>query len=199
MNPSNVKKKQAARELPLQITFRNMAASPALETSIRMKAGRLDRFSGHITACHVIVEVPHRHQHQGNLYHVRIDVSVPGWELNVSREPAEHHAHEDAYVAIRDAFDAVVRQLEGYVRRQRGQTKLHEGTPEGHVLRLVSADHGFIETPYGREIYFHRNSVLGDGFDMLELGDCVHFVEEEGEKGPQASTVRPHGKGREGR
>jgi ribosomal subunit interface protein len=178
-------------QLPLQITFRDMAPSDAIEANIRQKARRLDRFSRHIMSCRVVVEAPHRHSHQGKLYHVRISITLPGGEVVVSREPAEHHAHEDVYVAIRDAFDAAVRQIEDYVRLQRGKTKRHELPPHGYVARLApDEDYGFIETPDGREIYFHRNSVLADGFDRLAVGDEVQFVEELGEKGPQASTVR---------
>jgi len=182
-------------ELPLQITFRNMPASPAVEANIREKVARLDRFSKHIIACRVIVEMPHRHHHQGKRYHVRIDLTVPGGELAVSREPAMRHEYEDVYVAIRDAFDTTVRQIEDYVRRQRGQTKMHETLPHGRIARLVAdEDHGFIETPDGREVFFHRNSVVGDGFDRLKLGSQVYFVEEQGEEGPQSSTVRAVGK-----
>ncbi len=53
---------------------------------------------------------------------------------------------------------------------------------------------GFIETPDGREIYFHRNSVLNDGFPRLDVGTRVTFAEEMGEKGPQATTVHIAGK-----
>lgn len=182
-------------ELPLQITFRDIEPSTSIEANIREKALRLERFSDHIIACRVVVEMPHRRHHQGKLYHVRLDLTLPGGELVVSREPTAHHAHEDVYVAIRDAFDAAARQLEDYVRRQRGRTKAHEAPPYGRVVRLVPhQDHGFIETPDRREIYFHRNSVLDVGFDALKTGDEVRFVEESGEKGPQASTVHPVGK-----
>jgi ribosomal subunit interface protein len=178
-------------KLPLQITFRNMPPSPAIEAAVRKKADRLDRFSKHIMACRVVVEAPHRRHHQGKQYHVRIDLTVPGGELAVSREPALHQAHEDVYVAIRDAFDAAARQLEDHTRRQRGQTKVHATEPRGRIARLVpEQDFGFIETSDGREIFFHRHSVLGEEFDRLELGDDVNFVEEPGDKGPQASTVR---------
>lgn len=178
-------------QLPLQITFRDMPPSPAVEAKIREKAARLDRFAQHVMACRVIVEAPHRRHHQGKLYHVRVDLTLPGNELVVSREPAEHQAHEDVYVAIRDAFNAAARQLEDYVRRQRGEIKRHEPPLHGYVARLSPEEsYGFIETPDGREVYFHRNSVLGQGFDRLSVGDKVQFVEELGEKGPQASTVR---------
>lgn len=101
-------------KLPLQITSRDISLSEAAETSIRDKVAKLDTFCDKITSCRVLVETPHRHQHQGSLYNVRIDMTVPGSELVVKREP-----HEDLYVAIRDAFDAARRQLQDYVTRQR--------------------------------------------------------------------------------
>lgn len=182
-------------QLPLQISFRGMERSEAIETRIRERAAELDQYYDRITSCRVVVESPHRRHHQGKLYHVRIDLTVPGAELVVTREPAEHHAHEDVYVAIRDAFDAAQRRLADHRRRQRGDVKLHEGAPPARVARLFpQEDYGFIVTSDGRDIYFHRNSVLNDAFDRLEVGSEVQFAEEEGDKGPQASTVRLVGK-----
>ena len=100
-------------QIPLEIAFKNMEKSDAVEARIREKAEKkLERFAGRITSCRVVVEAPHRHQHQGNCFDVRIDIHVPGEELVVTRESTDP-AHTDVYVAIRDAFDAVVRQLEG--------------------------------------------------------------------------------------
>ncbi|MFQ5792820.1 MAG: cold shock domain-containing protein, partial [Acidobacteriota bacterium] len=115
---------------------------------------------------------------------------LPGEELVVSRNPADHAAHEDVYVAVRDAFDEVRRQLEDCVRRRRGHLKRREGLPRARVRRLFKENgYGFLETIDGREIYFHRNSVLRNRFDLLKVGTEVRFSEEKGEKGPQASTV----------
>ena len=50
--------------------------------------------------------------------------------------------------------------------------------------------YGFLTTPDGREFYFHKNSVLHDKFKNLKIGMKVRFVEELGEKGAQASTVK---------
>jgi cold shock CspA family protein len=92
---------------------------------------------------------------------------------------------------MRDAFDTARRKLEDYVRRRRQAVKAHEVPPHGRVSRLFpQEDYGFIETPDGREIYFHRHSVLHDAFERLQVGAEVTFAEEEGKKGPQASTVR---------
>ncbi|MEE8531977.1 MAG: HPF/RaiA family ribosome-associated protein [Alphaproteobacteria bacterium] len=182
-------------KIPLQITFRDVPPSEAVEARIRKKAHKLERIYDRITSCRVVVETPHRRHHQGTLYHVRVDLTVPGSELVVNREPPEHHAHEDVYVAIRDAFAAVQRRLRSHVARQQGNVKVKEGPPHGIVVRLFpEQDYGFLETLDGREIFFHRNSVLNNGFERLELGAEVRFAEEEGEKGPQASTVIPIGK-----
>ena len=172
-------------QLPLQITVRNVALSEVAEADIREKAAMLDKYYDHIMGGHVTVDAPHRHQHKGLLYDVRIDLTVPGGELVIRREP-----NEDIYVAIRDAFDAARRQLEDFARRQRGDVKAHEAPPHGRVSQLFPEEgYGFLETSDGREIYFHKNSVLHGGFKNLTVGSKVRFAEEEGEKGPQASTV----------
>lgn len=107
-------------QLPLQITFRHMDPSPAVESAIRKHAERLDRFSDRVTSCRVVVEAPHKHQRKGRLYDIRIDLTVPGEELPVTRTGPRDHAREDIYVAIRDAFDTVTRVLEDHTRRARG-------------------------------------------------------------------------------
>jgi ribosomal subunit interface protein len=182
-------------QLPVQITFRHMQASEAMEAAIRKRAEQLDQFHDHIMSCRVVVEPQQRHTNQGNLYSVRIDIKTPGRELVVSRESELHKEYEDVYVSIRDAFDAMRRQLEDVRRRQQGKVKSHEVPPHGRISQLVpEEDFGRIETPDGREIYFHRNSILNAGFDDLEIGAEVRFAEEAGEVGPQASSVTLVGK-----
>lgn len=179
-------------QLPLQITFRHMEPSPSVEAHIRERAEGLDRFFGRIMACRVVVEASARHHHKGKLYHVRVDLTVPGREIVVKRDPSEHHAHEDILVAVRDAFDAVRRQLEDHARGTRGDVKAHGEPNHGRVARLFREEgYGFIRSTAGDEIYMHQNAVVGGGFAALSEGDEVRFVvqEGEGEKGPQASTV----------
>ncbi|MGH6954538.1 MAG: HPF/RaiA family ribosome-associated protein [Alphaproteobacteria bacterium] len=182
-------------QIPLEVKFRNMEPSPAIEANIRERAGRLERFFDRVIGCRVVVEAPHRHKRKGKLYNVRIDLSVPRREFLVTRSGPQNHAHEDVQVAIRDAFDALARQLEDHARKARGDVKTHEAPLHGRIARLLP-DYGFIETSDGREIYFHRNSVVGDGFDKLRAGGEVRLVMAEGEsaKGPQATTVTPIGK-----
>ena len=179
----------------MQLTFRNMPPSEAIEAHIREKAAKLDLFFDRIMTCRIVVEARHRRHHKGKLYHVRIDMIVPGGELVVNREPTKHAAHADLYVAIRDALEGAGRKLQDYARRRRHQVKAHESAPLARVSRLFPAEgFGFLETADGREVYFHQNSVLGAGFARLEVGSEVYFTEEQGTKGPQASTVKPVGR-----
>lgn len=182
-------------QLPLQVTFRHMEPSEVIETNVRKKAEKLDRFYDQIMSCRVVVEAPHKHHNKGNIYHVRIDVTVPDGELVVSRDPELHKEYADVYVAVRDAFDSMVRQLEDYVRKRKQKVKTHQIEPHGRISSLnIKEGYGNIETSDGREVYFHRNSVLEADFEKLEIGTEVRFAEERGDMGPQASTVKVIGK-----
>ena len=112
-------------KLPLQITFRHMQPSAAMEARIRELAARLERFNPHIARCHVIVESPPGHQEQGALFQCHIDITVPDEEIAIRRTHAANHAHEDPYVALRDAFRAARRRLEDYERKHRRDVKRH--------------------------------------------------------------------------
>lgn len=182
-------------QLPLQITFRNLDRSEAVEAKVRERAEKLQKYCDQIMGCRVIVEAQHKHHRHGNHYHVRVDVTAPDAELVANREPDEHHAYTDVYVAIRDAFDVIRRQLEDYGRRRSRQVKSHETPPHGRIAELHPQDgYGKIEAPDGRLIYFHRNSVVDADLDGLQIGAEVSFAEEMGEHGPQASTVHVVGK-----
>ena len=182
-------------EQALQISYRDFPKSEALDAVIREKAAKLDQYYEKIMACRVVVEQPHHHHRQGNLFHIRIDLTVPGKELVVKRDPSAHHAHEDPYVTVNDAFDAMRRQLQKFARRQRGDVKHHEGPPHGKIIEVMPMmDSGTILSSDGREIYFHRNSLIDANLDALEVGDEVWFAEESTPDGPQASTVHIVGK-----
>ena len=183
-------------KLPLQITFRDMEHSDAVETDIRKHVEKLDQlFPNLIMACRVVVERHHQHHQQGNLFHTRIDITVPGKEFVVSRDPGQHHAHEEMHVSVRDAFDAARRQLQHHSQKIQGQVKTHQTPPHGRVVAInPEEDFGRIQTDDGREIYFHRHSVVNQGFDDLKVGDEVRFDETAGDQGPQASTVKLIGK-----
>lgn len=180
---------------PLQIAFHNLPHSRVLERAIQEAVDRLEATHDRITSCRVIVDQPHRHHKEGNLFQIRIDLKMPGAELVVKRESDGSLAYGDLSLVIQDAFEDMQAQIEELVNRRRGFVKTHEERPHARVTRLFTeAGYGFLETLDGREIFFHRNSVLGSGFDSLDVGTEVSFVEELGEKGPQASTVKTVGR-----
>jgi ribosomal subunit interface protein len=108
-------------EIPIQITFRGMEGSAALEAAIRDRAGKLERIHQHLMSCRVVVEEEARHKSQGRQFVVRLDIKVAGGEVAINREHSE-----DAFVAVRDAFDAARRKLEDLAQRQRGSVKTHQ-------------------------------------------------------------------------
>jgi ribosomal subunit interface protein len=173
-------------QIPLELTLHDIPHSDAVEARIRSKAEKLERFHDRIMSCRVAVESPQRHRHQGKLYSVHIDIRVPGGgELAVTRVQ-----DEDVFVAIRDAFNAATRQLQDYSSRQRGDVKLHDVPHYGRVSKLFPAQgYGFIATPDMREVYFNQSCVGNPGFENLEIGMDVNYVEEEGKDGPQARMV----------
>jgi cold shock CspA family protein/ribosome-associated translation inhibitor RaiA len=201
--------------LPMQIEFRNLTTSPTIELWIRKSAAKLETFFQGIMSCRVLVEIPHLHHRRGSPYLIRIDLTVPGREIVVKHQPRLHNSlrateevvkqlevqtpHKNLRLAISDAFRKAGRQLQDYVRRTRGQVKLHEPSPRAAVSRLfLEEGYGFLATPDGREIYFHKDSVLRGAFQRLKVGRLVTFMEEKGDRGPQASTVRVVGKPRPG-
>lgn len=183
-------------QLPLEIVFQNSEPSEALTAAINEQARRLEKFSSRITSCRVVVRIPETRHRHGEAYRIELRITMPQRkDIIVNRSHRDEPEDEHPLVAVSKAFSAAQRQIEDVARVGRGQIKSHEPAEHGRVARFLAAeDCGFIETPDGREIYFHRNAVLDNGFDRLAVGDDVRFVEAEGDKGPQASTVRPVGK-----
>ena len=172
-------------KLPLQISFHGMEPSEALEAAAAKKAHKLDEFFADIMSCRVVIDQQQKHQHQGRPFAVRINLSLPGHELYVNRVQ-----DEDAYVALRDAFDDMKRQLEDAVRRLRGQEKEHPVPRHGEVVRLdTEGRFGFIRTPDGDEYYFDRENLAGANFDQVQIGAQVQFLPEVGAEGRQAKRV----------
>jgi ribosomal subunit interface protein len=177
-----------------EISFRAIEATPDLKAAVDAEIEALERFCDRIIGCHVIVERRHHRHRSGDVVHVRIEVTVPGQDLVVSRDPGDEPWHEDPFLAVNDAFDDMKRRLEDYVRKSRGQVKRHEAPPHGRVARLSPEGHGFIEASDGRIVYFHRNAVAEIDFEDLAVGEEVRFSLGQGYEGPQATSVRPVGK-----
>lgn len=194
--------------IPLQMTFRHAKALPNAEQWTREEAMKLQRFYPRIMGCRVAIEEVTGRK-EGNPWHVRIDLTVPGGEVVVQHEPSlagrarrigqaeikkdmeSPRMQKNLHTAIQDAFKSARRRLQDYARKQRGDTKRLEAQPTAHVTQIFpEMGYGFLATSDGREIYFHKDSVLKQAFPRITAGTSVTFTEEAGEKGPQASTVR---------
>ena len=175
-------------QIPLQITFRELEHSDALESHIRDKAQKLEQFYSALVGCRVVVDQPGKHQHLGNPFCIRIDLTVPGGEIVVDRQQ-----NEDVYVALRDAFNAARRKLEDFGHRQRREIKTHEPIVSGRVARLVAAEgYGFIAGTNGQEYYFSAANLVHGDLDQMREGDEVRFLEDAGSEGMQAKRVSLH-------
>jgi cold shock CspA family protein len=174
-----------------QICFDDIPVDECVRTEALQSIADLERVSDRIIGCHVVIAKPHRRHRQGGLYSVRIELFVPGAEIVVNREHHLDHAHEDVLVALRDAFLVARRLLEDHVHRLRGEEKPHSPRAHGHVSQIFPLQgYGFITTPDGREIYFHRNTLSPHDYAAIDVGSPVIFGEEQGEKGPQATHVQ---------
>lgn len=172
--------------LPIQITIRDMPVSSAIETYIRKRAEKLNRFYNRISSCRIVIELPQKHKRQGKLYNVRIDLTVPGKELVVT-----HKTNQDIYIALRDAFKAIERQLEEHSHKRHGRVKMHNGVLHGRIVSLNQAEgFGLIERVDDHtRYYFAMTNVAHPDFLKLHVGDRVEFHGEIINDGQQAQHV----------
>lgn len=179
---------------PIQVDFQGMEPTVQLRDEVDRHLAELQEKFGRITVGRIVIKGPGDHHRTGGLYDINIRLKLPdGKEVNVTRTSQDDERHSQIEFALADTFKRAGRQLQDRVRRLRGQTKLHAPQPVASVTSLFE-DHGFLDGGEQGEIYFHRNSVLDDGFAKLKPGTSVFYVAEQGEKGLQASTVKLMGK-----
>jgi cold shock CspA family protein/ribosome-associated translation inhibitor RaiA len=184
-------------QTPIEIDFQGLKGSEQLRACVMKNVSLLEQRFGRITACRVVIRAPSDRHRSGGACEVSIRLSLPqGREVDIGRSEKGDDRHADATVALNDAFKRARRRLQDHARRMRGQVKSHDGPPIATVKRFDdAAGFGFLETQDGREIYFHKNSLLSNGGSrQVAPGTRVTFFEEMGEKGPQASTVKVLGK-----
>jgi len=176
-----------------QIIFHDVDRSPWVEEYIAERMAHLERFAHDITRCHVTLSQEQSSQRKGNRYSVMVEVRVPlHHDLAVKKQKVIHDMHTQLPAIINEAFGAIETQLKRTVARRRGDAKQNNGQPHGMVEKLFAEEgYGFIRAVEDdRQFYFHRNSVLHDDFDRLTVGTEVRFAAEQGEEGPQASSVQ---------
>ncbi|MEA5617167.1 HPF/RaiA family ribosome-associated protein [Cronbergia sp. UHCC 0137] len=183
-------------KIPPEITYRNLEKTDAIDALVQEKISKLEHICNYISSCRIAIEKVSDRPRSGSPYRVRIDLTVPpGHELVAEKNPSEGIQYEPLNAVIREAFDAMRHQLSKLTQLQRPseQASRDETAQEttGFVTKLFrDQGYGFLKTLDGQEIYFHRNSILHNHFDRLEIGTGVHFSLEQGEQGPQASTVK---------
>ena len=102
-----------------KIVFRGLDHSPSVEEVVQKRLQKLERFNHQIQSLRVTLEAPHNNHHKGNVYHVVVEALLPNHDIVVNNEQHDKHSHEDIYVAIRDAFDAMERRLKAATDRDR--------------------------------------------------------------------------------
>ena len=183
-------------QTPLEIDFQGLKGNEKLRACVLKHIAVLEQRFGRITACRVVIKAPSERHRTGGACEITIRLSLPqGREVDIGRSEKADDRHADAIVALNDAFKRARRRLQDHARRMRGQVKSHDAPPIATVKRFDDVGgFGFLETEDGREIYFHKNSLLDGGSRQVAPGTRVTFFEEMGDKGPQASTVKVLGK-----
>lgn len=189
-------------QTPVEIDFQGFQASEQLRAAVTRNISTLEQRFGRITACRITIRGPSERHRTGGAFEVSIRLSLPqGREVDIARSEGRAKDAEtdnrllDPVVAVNDAFKRARRRLQDHARRMQGNVKAHDGPPMATVARFDdAAGFGFLETQDGREVYFHKNSILDGGAHYVAPGTRVTFFEEMGDKGPQASTVRVLGK-----
>ncbi|HET6389795.1 HPF/RaiA family ribosome-associated protein [Hyphomicrobium sp.] len=184
-------------ERQLQITFRGMATSPALEALIVERVGKLEKLYPRLTGCRVVVEVPHRKSESAKVpIAISVEADVPGRPHPIigKDEEERREAKEDHTAALNNAFEAVERQLDKISNMRSREVTAHAADGQsGMVVRIFpDQNYGFIEVDNSPELYFTSNAVVGGEFQELKVGTMVQVTRatDEGPMGPQASSVR---------
>jgi ribosome-associated translation inhibitor RaiA len=181
--------------VPTEISFHGIEPGDMLRRRVEEQAERLERYDDDIIGARVTVEGAHAHGHK-KILEVHVEISLEGKTVFAKREAQypEPQGTMGYYTAVSDAFDAAMRQMDEFLTRRRRDVKTHEGANVyGRVVRLNRAnEHGFIETPEGHNLFFHRAVVADDDYDRLTEGSEVVYdvAEAEGAYGPQARSVK---------
>ena len=169
----------------LELNFRDIESTPAIEDKIHKGVQKLEQISDRRVSCHIVVEQVQKHKHKGKLYTLNIVLTVPGQVLVVNK-----HRDEDVYAAIRDSFSSMQRILEAWHQRQHGEVKHHPEPMEGIIARLIGEDgYGFVRDASGNDFYFTGGNLHNASFADLKEGERVHFIIAQGDEGAQAHRV----------
>jgi cold shock CspA family protein len=180
-------------DVPVEIAWRDVPKTDVVEDEIHAGIEKLEDVCDHVTSCRVAIERPHAHPDSGNPYRIRVLARIPpGHELVATKDETDELTKGGLAALVRDAFDVLSRQARDLSAQQRGEVKHHpEQAPNAIVARMhAEEDYGFAKTLDGRDVYFHRNSVLSGDFERLAVGTAVRLEFEPGREGLQATSLR---------
>jgi len=106
-----------------KVLFRGIDHSQAVADAVQKRLDKLERFSDEIQSLRVILESPHNHHHKGKVFHVGVEAVIPNHDIQVNHDQHDKHEHEDIYIAIRDAFNALERQIKSVYEKKRHQDR----------------------------------------------------------------------------
>jgi len=175
-----------------EVIFHDVDRSAWVENYILERLQRLDKFAEGITSCRVSLAQEQASHHKGNRYSVMVEVRLPpNHDLAAKKAKIVRDMPTQLPALINLAFGAIERQLKKTAALRRGEDKRHDGQPHGIVEKLFEEGYGFLRAVGDeRQVYFHRNSVLHGDFERLAVGTEVRFTPQDGEQGPQASSVQ---------
>lgn len=104
----------------IQVVFHNIDQTESINDAVNKRIQKLERYCDDIIAGRVVLDSPHNNHHKGRVYSVGLEIHTPNKEVRVNQEQHDNHAHEDLYIAIRDAFNAAERQLKSVDKKHRG-------------------------------------------------------------------------------
>jgi cold shock CspA family protein/ribosome-associated translation inhibitor RaiA len=176
-----------------ELIFHDIERSAWVENYILERVQRLDRFAEGITSCRVSLAQDQASHHKGNRYSVMVEVRMPpNHDLAARKAKVIREMQTQLPALINLAFGAMERQLKKTAELRRGAVKHPDnGQPHGIVEKLFDEGYGFLRAvDDDRQVYFHRNSVLHGDFERLAIGTEVRFTPQDGDDGPQASSVQ---------
>ena len=174
-----------------EIIFHDVDRSEWVENYIVERLGRLEKFAEGITRCHVTLAQEVASHSKGNRYSVMVEVRLPpNQDLAAKKQKVVREMHTQLPALINQAFGAIETQLKKTAQLRRSEMKTHDSEARGLVASLSPEGFGFIRSFDNQDVYFHRNSVLNGDWKVIEAGSLVAFAEEQGDRGPQASSVR---------
>jgi cold shock CspA family protein len=175
----------------MEISYNGLSSSAAVNDYIHERARHLERLSRDIVSCRVGIERTQHNHRVGNPLRVRVEINIPpGHDLVAVKERSDEELPNGLRTLVREVFEALEQQVRKIKERRRGEVKHHE-EPTALVVRMDKHEgYGFLQSVEGEEYYFHKNSVLHGDFERLAIGTEVRFAENQGEEGPQASSVQ---------